>query len=350
MNRWITIVGLLFYVSFSGCEKDAAVVSTVEELPNDALYPIVIPPGFPKMEFPADNPPTVGRVALGRELFYEKAFSLDSSLACASCHLQEKSFTDGMAISPGVFGRLGERNSPQLANVAYKPLFFKDGGIPTLELQALAPFDAHFEFDLNIVEAVERLQNDPYYVQRFEEVFEDEPSVYGVTRALASFQRTFVSGNSRYDKHVFQEKNVLTDAELNGMALFNSEELKCAECHSGVFFTDYSYKNIGLETWYSDSGRARITVNPADAGKFEVPSLRNVAVTAPYMFDGRFQTLEEVIDHFASGGVDHRNKSELLTGFSISDAEKADLIAFLNTLTDESFLNNPNFQKPKNQR
>ncbi len=348
MKHLLTILVVVLYVSFLGCEKDSVVLSPIEELPSDALYPLVIPPGFPEMDFPEDNPPTVGRVALGRELFYEKAFSLDSSIACASCHLVEKSFTDGKAISPGVYGRIGERNSPQLANVGYKPLFFKDGGIPILELQALAPFDAHFEFDLNIVEAVERLQNDSYYVERFSEVFDDEPTVYGVTRALASFQRTFISGNSKYDQHFLQGKKVLNDAELNGYALFKSDELKCAECHSGIFFTDYTYQNIGLESWYPDSGRARITVNPADAGKFEVPSLRNVAVTAPYMFDGRFQTLEEVVDHFASGGVDHRNKSELLTGFSISDDEKEDLIAFLNTLTDETFLSNPNFQKPKN--
>ena len=324
-------------ILLSSCEPDEHELINENDLP----FPIDIPAGFPSMDVPDDNPLTQGRVALGKELFFDPILSKDQSISCGSCHQPEFSFTDQEALSFGVEKKLGERNAPQLANVAFKPFFFKDGGVPTLELQILGPFDNHLEFDLNIVEAIDRLMKSDYYTQRFHEVFRENPSVFGLTRAIAAYERTLISGNSRFDRYFYQNENVLTDSELRGYELFKSDELKCNSCHNGVFFTNFEFENIGLEIHYTDSGRARITLNPADAGKFEVPTLRNIAVTQPYMFDGRFETLNEVIDFFASGGLAHRNKSELIQPFSISAQEKADLIAFLETLTDESFLNDP---------
>jgi len=336
MSRLVHIgigLGVLLLV---GCEPDEQHIPDERDLP----YPLEIPVGFPSPEIGDDIPLTRGRVALGKELFFDLILSKDFSVSCGSCHQPEFSFTDQQALPIGVEQKLGERNSPQLANVAYKPYFFKDGGIPTLELQVFAPFDNHLEFDLNIVDAIDRLNNSSYYVTRFREVFGENPSVFGLTRAIAAYERTLLSGNSRYDQHFLQDKDVLTDAELRGYELFMSDELNCGSCHSGVFFTNYEFENIGLELNYADSGRARITLDPADAGKFEVPTLRNIAVTGPYMFDGRFETLEEVIDFFASGGLPHPNRSEKLTPFELTGQEKTDLIAFLESLTDEEFLAN----------
>lgn len=327
------VIGVIFLLSCEPEEKELA-------NKNDLPFPIEIPAGFPAMEVPTDNPITIGRVALGKELFFDPILSRDRSISCGSCHQPEFSFTDQEALSLGVEGKVGERNAPQLANIAFKPFFFKDGGIPSLELQVLAPFDNHLEFDLNIVEAVNRLMKSEYYTQRFQEVFGDNPSAFGLTRAIAAYERTLISGNSRFDRYFYQNENVLTDSELRGFELFKSDELKCNSCHNGVFFTNFEFENIGLELNYSDSGRARITLNSSDAGKFEVPTLRNIAVTQPYMFDGRFETLDQVIDFFAAGGLAHQNKSNLIQPFSITEEEKADLIAFLESLTDDSFLKN----------
>lgn len=336
--KLLTHIGLgIGVILLASCEPEEKELISENDLP----FPIAIPAGFPAMEVLDDNPITRGRVALGKELFFDPILSKDHSISCGSCHQPEFSFTDQEALSLGVEDRVGERNSPQLANVAFKPLFFKDGGIPTLELQVLAPFDNHLELDLNVVEAVNRLMKDEYYTKRFQDVFGENPSAFGLTRAIAAYERTLISGNSRFDRYYYQNEEVLTDAELRGYELFKSDELKCNSCHSGVFFTNFQYENVGLELNYTDSGRARITLNSSDAGKFEVPTLRNIAVTQPYMFDGRFETLDQVIDFFASGGLEHRNKSELIQAFSISEEEKADLIAFLETLTDESFLNDP---------
>ena len=339
MKTKYAILFLAIISLFESCQKDEAINST-----SDEGYQLDVPLGFEYPEIPDDNPLTAAKIALGKELFYDPILSRDNTISCGSCHIQNHGFADVEPFSLGVDNELGERNAPTLTNVAYKPHYFKDGGIPTLELQILAPFDSELEFDLNIVDAVERLKADEDYSNKFQAVFDSEPTAFGLTRAIAAFERTLLSGNSRFDQHFIQGNSVLTESELRGYDLFQSDELNCSSCHSGIMFTDYSYQNIGLKEYYSDSGRARITVNQADAGKFEVPTLRNVALTAPYMYDGSIETLEEVIDFFAEGGSDHPNKSELITGFNLSDQDKTDLIAFLNSLTDQEFISNTEFQ------
>lgn len=325
---------------FAGCDS-----ASVEELSD--RYDLRIPAGFPEPAIPEDNQLTNTRVELGRRLFYDPVLSLDSSVSCATCHFQHLAFADPAPLSEGVDGRTGLRNSPALFNLAYAESFFRDGGVPTLELQVLAPISDENEMDNNIVTVVERLQRIPAYVELCQEAYGRTPDPFCLTRALAAFERTLISGDSRYDRHSYHgESGALNAAEIRGLNLFQSDALKCAECHSGFNFTNEDFRNNGLKAVYPDTGRARITLDPADAGKFKVPSLRNVALTAPYMHDGSIATLGEVIDHYAAGGMGHRNQDPLVAGFVLSDAEKADLIAFLESLTDEVFIRNPVFSDP----
>jgi cytochrome c peroxidase len=305
-------------------------------------YELNIPDWFPKPEIPADNPLTTKKVKLGEQLFFDARLSSNFLLSCASCHLPAYAFSDTVAFSSGVHERSGERNSPTLVNVAYKPHFFKDGGIESLELQALAPIDHPSEMDISTTTIVDRLRKDSLYQQSFKEVFNSGVTMRGITYALAAYQRTLIYGNSKYDQVVHEKSASFSDLEKRGQNLFNSDSLNCSKCHSGVFFTDYSFQNNGLKANYADSGRAKVTSDADDAGKFVVPTLRNVEITGPYMYDGSLKSLSQVVDHYASGGSDHRNKSALIDGFSLSDNDKKALIAYLKTLTDKEFQQNPN--------
>ena len=309
-----------------------------------APYVLSIPKGFPQPFIPEDNPLTQGKVALGKKLFFEPILSRDSSISCASCHFPELAFSDTAAVSTGVAGRKGFRNAPSLTNVAYGKSFFKDGGVPTLEIQILTPLEGHDEMDLNILEAAERLNKNPAYKKLFQEVFDRVPDAFGITRAIAAFERTLISGHSRFDRYYYHGEEVLSASEKRGWLLFNSETLQCATCHAGFNFTNEQFENNGLYEVYADEGRRRITLDSADAGKFKVPTLRNSAVTGPYMHDGSFSSLEEVIEHYSRGGKGHGNQSELIKGFSLTEVEKQDLLAFLKALTDATFLANTDFR------
>lgn len=328
--------GLLLAGLSLGCRLDT------DEAPEDDLaYRVALPPGFPDLPVPPDNALTRPRVALGRKLFYDPILSRDSSIACASCHAQDLAFTDGLQFSEGIEGRRGFRNAPSLGNLAWHPYFFYDGGVPTLELQILAPIEAHFEMDAELLDVVERLRRHPQYPSLFRLAYGRDPDPYGLTRALAAFERTLLTGDAPYDRHLAGDTGAMGPAALRGLALFQRDSLGCAACHPGFDLTDHSFQNIGLPETPGDSGRMRITLDEGDRGKFKTPSLRNVALTAPYMHDGSIQTLEEVIDHFASGGVGHVNQSPRVAGFQVTAAEKADLVAFLHALTDEGFVRNP---------
>ncbi len=318
----------LFIVAFSSCSKNT------DE--TDSYYEAVglqIPMGFPVPAIPEGNEINSERLALGRRLFFDKVMSRDYSISCASCHLPEFAFSDTVAISPGVEGRIGFRNAPPLLNVAYLNAFMREGGVPSLEQQVLAPIQDHAEFDFNILLIAERLNEDSSYVQMSLDAYERLPDPYVITRALACFQRSLIGGQSAYDKYFFQDQpHALSASELRGLTLFESEELACQNCHSGFLFTDESFRNTGLYEVYADSGRARLTYLPSDRGLFKVPSLRNVSITAPYMHDGSLQSLDAVIEHYANGGANHENKDELIKGFDLSPAEREDLINFLHAL------------------
>lgn len=337
--KWLLIILILF----SACKK-AVEKNTFTESVSDYQYRLEIPKGFPIPYIPADNELTESRVLLGKTLFYDPILSSDSSVSCASCHQIHLAFTDGKSISKGIDNRTGMRNTPTLTNMAYSGLLMFDGGIKSLELQVLAPIADHNEMDSDMNLVIERLKKNKKYISLFKKAYQREPDAFGITRSIAAFQRTLISGNSPFDKYYFQgDTTVLSASEKRGMELFFSESLACSECHSGFNFTNYLFENNGLYTVYADTGRARITNLSSDVGKFKVPTLRNVEYTSPYMHDGSFASLEEVIEHYALGGKNHVNKSVLIKGFNISETEKQDLINFLKSLSDREFLNNKNF-------
>ncbi len=326
-------VGLVF-----GCGKESIDIPIQPEL-------LVVPEGFPEVEFPEDNPLTQASYDLGKRLFFDPALSRDSSVSCASCHQPSLAFADLVPFSEGVAGAAGTRNAPTLANVAYHPYFTSEGGVPTLEMQVLVPIQEHNEFDFNIVLISERLSEDPTYVHMAQKAFDRNIDPFSITRALAIFERTLVSGNSAYDKMYFQGDNAAMNMdELRGMELFFSDSLACGSCHSGFNFTNYAFENNGLYSEYADEGRYRLTGLEEDRARFKVPTLRNIEITSPYMHDGSFNSLDEVIDHYATGGAGHPSKSELLQGFTITENQKKELIAFLESLTDHEFLSNPNHE------
>ena len=329
----------LLAVSLLGsCDKDPTPES-------DRPYTLELPAGFTIPDIPADNQLTEKRVELGKLLFFDPNLSVDSTVSCGSCHFQHLAFADDKPLSAGVAGRLGLRNSPPLFNLAWHDKFFKDGGVPTLELQVLAPIEDVNEMDFNVPGVLERLSTNQRY-QELAKIAYDRPlDAFVLVRSIAAFQRTLVSGNSRYDQYQYQgNAQALTEQEKRGLDLFNSERTQCSGCHSGFNFTDYEFHNVGLYITYADTGRMRITLDPADHGKFKTPSLRNIALTAPYMHNGSIATLEEVIEHFNSGGVGHRAQDDRIKPLNLTATEKSDLLAFLQALTDEEFINNPAFE------
>jgi len=316
---------LLFFVS---CEVDAPIINH---------YNLEIPEGFPEINYPNDNLPNHERIALGKRLFFDPILSRDSTISCSSCHKQEYAFADNKIVSPGIEDRLGNRNSMSLSNVAYYDFFLREGGVPTLEMQVLAPIQDHNEMDFNIIPVAARMKLDSSYVTQSLKAYNREPDAFVITRAISAFERTLISGNSNYDQ------NRMTASERDGKALFFSDSLACSSCHGTFLFTNQGIENNGLYANYADSGRYRLTHLQEDIGKFKVPTLRNIELTAPYMHDGSIESLEEVISHYEVGGKGHFNQSPLIKGFNLTSNERDNLIAFLYSLSDEDFTQNTYF-------
>lgn len=331
-------------------------------------YALDIPPFFPPMDIPADNPMTEEGVRLGRLLFWETKLSSDNSMSCGSCHLPEVSFADPAQYSTGVTGAVGSRNAMALINMGWTPSYFWDGRAVTLEEQILEPIPHPDEMNLPWPEAVDRLKTDvtdTNYPQLFFDAFgTEEITADLVVKAIAQFVRTMISSDSKFDKWRRGEVE-LTDSEYNGYQMFLREGgdpevvpggqfgADCFHCHgeAGLQFTDNLFHNNGLDASFeADPGRVSITGNPMDSGRFRTPTLRNVALSAPYMHDGRFETLEEVIEHYNSGGVASSTIDPFMKyttgGLSLAPSQKADLLAFLHTLTDTAFVSNSAFLNP----
>ncbi len=345
-----------------------------------------LPAWVPPPVTPADNAMSAAKVELGRHLFYDKRLSADQTQACASCHEQAKAFTDGQAVAKGITGEAGHRSAMALVNVAYLPtLTWANPHIKSLEVQALMPLfgTAPVEMGMAGKEQLlfERLRAEPRYVRLFAESFPREAkqgdsalySLSTLTKAIAAFQRTLLSFNSPYDRYKYGgNAQAISASAKRGEALFFGEKLECYHCHGGFTFNDNlqhsrlphaesGFHNTGL---YNTDGKGAYPLhNPGigeftgaaqDMGKFRTPSLRNIAVTAPYMHDGSIRTLEDVLrQHYARAGRASMSgkgpsplRSELVMGFDISDAEVNDLVAFLNALTDTEFLTNPKFANP----
>ncbi|HUN81744.1 MAG TPA: di-heme enzyme [Phycisphaerae bacterium] len=353
-------------------------------------YRWTLPPGFPYPNVPADNPMTQEKVDLGRRLFYDRRLSLNQSQSCATCHQQRRAFTDGRARGLGSTGALHPRGPMSLVNVAYSPvLTWANPNVRTLEAQSLVPLfgDDPIELGMTGKEDVllRRLRADPGYRKLLATAFPAETDPFtlaNVTKALASFERTILSGDSPYDQYRRgDDPNAISESAKRGEALFFSEKTECFHCHGGFNFTgtiDYygkgfaevEFHNTGLynlkgELSYPkpNLGLYLFTQAPDDVGKFKAPTLRNIAVTAPYMHDGSVKILEEALDHYAAGGrtiltgpnagvgSENPNRSEFIKAFDLNRQEKADLIAFLRTLTDTNLLTDARlsdpFQPPK---
>ncbi|MEM7657987.1 MAG: cytochrome c peroxidase [Bacteroidota bacterium] len=304
----------------------------------EVSYELELPAHFPSSPALAAYDLTPEKVALGKRLFFDVGLSRDSSLSCAACHLSEAGFADHAKVSIGVDGRTGFRNVPTLANIGYHPYFFREGGSPTLHQQALGPIEDHNEMDLNPVALVARLKTDATYQRLAEEAYDRPMGVFVLTRALAAFQHTLISGNAPYDAFLQGDSSALSPAAQRGESLFFSERTQCGNCHGGLDLSTYQLENNGLYESYQDLGRYRVSLDSADIGKFKVPSLRNIAQTWPYMHDGSLPNLAAVIEHYNQGGVGHPNQSDLIRPLGLTDAEKADLLAFLHSLSDPDFL------------
>lgn len=278
------------------------------------------------------------KVQLGELLFFDKELSKDGSIACASCHQPEKAFTDGKKVSHGIFGRTTERNAPSLLNMDAQPHFMWDGGVPTLAMQALVPLQDTNEMGSSIRDLVAHLSQNEVYANLAKEAFGSGFDAYVLTQSLAAFQESLLSRASPFDRwYTGGDSNAISIDAQKGYELF-STHLKCISCHALPDFTDHSFVNKGLYLEYNDAGRNRITHKKEDIGKFKVPSLRNVSLTAPYMHDGIFTNLEEVIQHTVSGGGNHPNKDARIQTYELTDKETQQLIRFLESLTDTSYM------------
>lgn len=345
---------------------DTGMTDPLDSIYVQTPYNLEIPAGFPAPVIPADNELTEEGVLLGRMLFYDPILSGDSTMSCSTCHLQEKAFADPVAVSTGIDGISGTRNSMPLFNLAYglDTKFTWDGSRPSLEEQALEPIENPIELHQQIPDLMDRLKNHKDYPLLFRKAFNGEMDSTDVAKALSQFMRSLISGNSRYDQVINQVPGVEpTEMELLGRNLFSLEtgvpgEAECIHCHGGILFSDFTFKNNGLDeansiNEFPDPGQGGVNGNSGDYGKFKVPSLRNIALTAPYMHDGRFQTLEEVIDHYSSGihfspTLSNELGSEFTTGVNtnMTDEQKEALIAFLEMLTDSTFINNEAYSNP----
>ena len=323
-----------------------------EETWDPTPYQLEIPSGFPDMQIPDDNPMTEEGVQLGRHLFYDPILSADNTQSCASCHGQGFSFTDnGRRFSTGIDGIEGTRNSMAIINVGWMDTFFWDGRDGSLEEQALEPIPNPIEMHQSWPDAVDKLKNHPQYTDLFFDAFgtRDIDSMH-VVKAIAQFERTMISSNSKWDRYLKGEYQ-LTQAETKGFEIFFTEKGDCFHCHSTILFTDNLFHNNGLDSEFTDKGLFDVTGDENDIGKFKTPTLRNVEFTAPYMHDGRFETLEEVVDFYSEGlqfspTIDPLMKNVNQGGIQLTDEEKQNLIAFIKTLTDTTFINNTEFSNP----
>jgi cytochrome c peroxidase len=294
---------------------------------------------------PEHNPMTEHGVELGRRLFFDAALSGRGDISCASCHRLELAFSDGLRRSVGAAGTALPRHTPALINLAWSPGFFWDGGAKNLESQVFAPLTSPDEMGQDLDRLMDLLRADPVYSQMFARAFADGLTLANVVRAIAQYERTLISADSRYDRFVSGQLGALDEREREGLAAF---ERHCASCHVPGFFTDHGFHNNGLDAGFPEDderiawGRGRITNRPDDIGKYKTPTLRNVSVTAPYMHDGRFVTLHDVIEHYRHGVLRSPTLApELIAqdgtpGLSMTDAEAQAIVVFLATLTDPS--------------
>ncbi|GAB3829237.1 cytochrome-c peroxidase [Pontibacter rugosus] len=361
-NHLFLLLALVFTLSSCSSSNEETPAVT-QETPTP--YTLTLPKHFPQNYIiPEDNALTEEGIALGRHLFYERKLSGNNTMSCGSCHQQEKAFTDGKALSLGIDNIPGKRSSMSLANMLWFSQFNWDGKAQSLEEQARIPIEDPLELHGSLAGAVTKLKATPLYPPLFRKAFGDTTITEDrILKALAQFQRTLISANSRYDRYMSNQEQLSPD-EIEGMQLFlthpdpstNTRGGNCGDCHGGTLFSLRTFHNNGLDATISDNGLGDVTGLAKDNGKFKAPSLRNIALTAPYMHDGRFTTLEQVLDHYndhlkynspnldpliIEASNEPGGKTLLLTA-----DEKRKIIAFLHTLTDSSFTKDKRFSTP----
>lgn len=353
--RTVLIVALGSAVMFYGCKKDDVIENPIED-PTLTNIAFQIPQGWPApvYQFDSNNPLSKAGFKLGRKLFFEVKLSRDNTVSCGSCHQPFAAFSQlDHNISHGVDERIGTRNSPSLFNLNWHTSFFWDGGVNHIELQPFGPITNPLEMDETLANVVAKLQADETYKAMFKDAFgTEEVTTQKMSKALAQFMGMLVSSNSKYDKYARGEAGgTMSAEELAGLEVLKN---KCTPCHKEPLFSDFSFRNNGLELVNNtkgviDSGRGVILpFDPSVYYKFKVPSLRNLKYTAPYMHDGRFTTIDQVLAHYTTGIHQTPNLDPLLvSGIPLSAQEQQALKAFLNTLNDEEFVKDVRFQEPK---
>jgi len=332
---------LYFVISVFVCLLLIAAVSTGQE------QSLLLPSNFPKPIYDlSSNPVTDEGFRLGRKLFYDGNLSSNGVVSCSFCHQQPSAFTHhGHDVSHGVNDRLGRRNAPPIVNAIWQRTFFWDGGVNHLEFVPVNAIENENEMDESVSHILEKLNQSTVYRQQFQEAFgTGEITTNLFLKALTQYTASLISSNSRYDRYIRHEGVELNEQELAGMKLFRS---KCSTCHATDLFTDGSYRNNGItDDFRFDKGREEITLQLSDRGKFKVPTLRNIEFTDPYMHDGSVASLEEVLQHYATGIKISPTLDPILEkGISLSPNEQRQIITFLKTLTDEEFLHNKNFSE-----
>lgn len=306
-----------------------------------------VPQGLPLAEMPDDNPLTAAKVALGKQLYFDKRLSVDNSVSCASCHDPRKGWSDGVPSSAGVGGKRGRRNSPTVLNAAYHAFQYWDGRAATLEEQALGPITNPIEMAMPSLSTLEmKLEAIAGYRQQFQEVFGAPVKAENVARAIAAFERTVLAGEAPYDRFKAGDKLALSESAQRGVKLFFNKA-HCAACHVGPTFTDNAFHNIGVGMHNPDPDKGRNVVSNlvGDLGTFKTPSLRDLSRTAPYMHDGSVKTLDAAVDFYDAGGYKNRQLDEEIYPLKLSAREKQDLVTFLKEgLTSEAY---PNIAPPK---
>ncbi len=346
---------IAFFLAGASCASSEENLSPVLEEPssidNNPKLVLTVPENFPELTYDTSlNAPTMKGFELGKMLFYDGRLSSDGVVSCGFCHMQDFAFTHhSHIVSHGVNGAIGTRNAPPLHNLAFLNSFNWDGVVTHLDLQPVIPITAEVEMNETFGGIIQKLKKDPEYVDMFDAAFENNKiDAENILKALSQFMIMITSSNSKFDKIEREEGAVFTDQEAAGFTLFNTH---CASCHKGTLFTDQSFRNNGLpiDEKYNDIGRSRISGLPQDRYKFRVPNLRNIELTFPYMHDGRFGTLEAVLEHYTSGMVDSGTIDPLFKnddghlGLPLTPDEQQQIIAFLKTLTDDQLLNDSRF-------
>ena len=354
--RRILLIPTGLLVLLTACRRDPSTTPAVQA--GNTPYQLQVPEWLldstgHAVDYPLDNPSTTYGVALGRKLFYEKALSDNQTLSCASCHKQENAFSDPRQFSFGTDGSVGRRQAMAIFNMNWDQFFFWDARSPSLEMQALRPVTDPAEMRNTWPVVVARLQAQPEYPALFEAAF-GSPGVDSirVVQAIAQFERSIVSFNSPFDRFRYLgDSTAMTEAEQHGYEVFTRSG-HCVDCHMDPLVADHFVRNNGLDLVHTDLGLGGVDNNPASNGRFKVPSLRNIEVTAPYMHDGRFTTLEEVVDFYAddvqtaSPNLDNHMLPWITGQVVLSAEDRADLVAFLKALTDDNLLTNPAFSDP----